>query len=69
MIKRHGEYVEAVVYRDGCTLHLIAYHPVGATRQPELRDVCPDAADVREAVARLVQGRRPVVVGTWEDSP
>ena len=67
-MNRLGDYVTRVVYRDGCTLHLIAYHPVGATRPPELRDVCADAADVRDAVARLVQGRRPVVVGTWEDS-
>ena len=65
-MNRVGDFVTRVVYRDGCTLHLIAYHPVGADR-PELRDVVPDAADVREAVARLVQGRRPVVVGTWED--
>jgi len=69
MVTRHGDYEVKAVYRDGCTLHLIAYHPVGAARPPELRDVVPDAADVREAVARLVQGRRPVVVGTWEDSP
>ena len=65
-MNRIGDFVWRTVYRDGYTLHLIAYAPAGATR-PELRDVVPDAADVREAVARLAQGRRPVVVGTWED--
>ena len=65
---RIGDYLHRTVYRDGCTLHLIAYHPVGATRPPELRDVVAEAGEVQAAIGRLVAGRRVVVVGTWEDA-
>lgn len=61
---RTGDYLHRPVYADGCTVIEIAYAPISA-RTPELRDVVHEAADVPAAIARLVQGARPSVVGVW----